>query len=399
MTKRSQSESWEQRWQERKDRRRAWMDERRQWQGEQPPWQHEPMMTPDFRRRLRSMFLRIMGFLLVLALPMVGLGIFFGTLISDAGSPPPRLFVFLGTVCGFPLLMVFIIGVIGSVVFRSLGTPLASIMAAADAVADGDLSTRVEEKGPGEFRRMAHSFNRMTEELERADQQRRNLTADVAHELRTPLHILRGNLEGLQDGVYESTPEHIQAMLDETQMLSRLVEDLQTLSLAEAGQLQLRMEPVDVAELLADVGTSFSGPFEAAGIDLQVQTVGLPEDLMITGDVERLDQVLSNLMGNALRHTPAGGSIFLKAAAPPGEIQITVRDTGEGISPEELPYVFDRFWRADKSRHRQSGTGSGLGLAIAKQFIQAHGGQISVESQLGQGTTFTIDLPQRHPSP
>jgi two-component system OmpR family sensor kinase/two-component system sensor histidine kinase BaeS len=375
------------------------MNERRQWQGEQPPWQREPMMTPDFHRKLRPIFLRFMGFLLVLALPMVGLGIFFGTLITDAGSPPPRLFVFLGTVCGFPLLMVFIIGAIGSLAFRSLGMPLANIMAAADAVADGDLSTRVEEKGPGEFRRMARSFNRMTEELERADQQRRNLTADVAHELRTPLHILQGNLEGLQDGVYEPTTEHIDAMLDETRMLSRLVEDLQTLSLTEAGQLPLRMEPVDVAELLADVGTSFSGPSEASGIDLQIQIIGLPEDLVITGDVERLDQVLSNLMGNALRHTPPGGSILLKAAANPGEVRITIRDTGEGISPEDLPYVFDRFWRADKSRQRQSGAGSGLGLAIAKQFIQAHGGTISVESQVGNGTTFMIDLPQKQERP
>jgi signal transduction histidine kinase len=398
MKKYRQSENWEQHRQERKDRRRAWRAERGYWNKEQSSWQHMPMMTPDFHRKRRSMFLRFMSFLLFLALPMVGLGILFGTLISNTGSSPPRLIILIGVVCGFPLLLFLIIGAIGSVIFRSLGTPLASIMVAADAVANGDLSTRVEEKGPGEFRRMARSFNRMTEELERADQQRRNLTADVAHELRTPLHILQGNLEGLQDNVYQPTPEHIQAMLDETQMLSRLVEDLQTLSLAEAGQLHLRMEPVDVAELLADVGTSFSGPFEASGVNLQVQTVGLPEDLLITGDVERLDQVLSNLMGNALRHTPAGGSVFLKAAATPQEVQITVRDNGEGISPDDLPYVFDRFWRGDKSRQRQSGAGSGLGLAIAKQFIQAHGGTISVESQFGNGTTFTIDLPQSHPS-
>jgi two-component system OmpR family sensor kinase/two-component system sensor histidine kinase BaeS len=243
---------------------------------------------------------------------------------------------------------------------------------------------------------MARSFNRMTEELERADQQRRNLTADVAHELRTPLHILQGNLEGLIDDVYQPTPEHIQAMLDETQMLSRLVEDLQILSLAEAGQLPPRLEPVDITELLADVNTSFSGPLEAADIDLQVQTVGLPEDFMVTGDAERLDQVLSNLMGNALRHTSAGGSILLRAESTSKGVRITIRDTGEGIPPEDLPFIFDRFWRGDKSRQRQSGAGSGLGLAIAKQFVQAHGGQISVESQLGRGTTFTIDLPQSH---
>jgi two-component system sensor histidine kinase BaeS len=221
----------------------------------------------------------------------------------------------------------------------------------------------------------------------------------VAHELRTPLHILQGNLEGILDGVYQPTAEHIEAMLDETRMLSRLVDDLQTLSLAEAGQLHLKMEPVDVVELLADASTSFSGPAEAAEIDLQIQTIGVPEELVILGDVERLDQVVSNLIGNALRHTSAGGNILLSVAANPNGVQILVRDSGEGIPPEDLPYVFDRFWRGDKSRQRQSGTGSGLGLAIARQFIQAHGGEISVESQFGEGTSFIIELPRNIKSP
>jgi two-component system OmpR family sensor kinase/two-component system sensor histidine kinase BaeS len=290
--------------------------------------------------------------------------------------------------------LTLIIGTIGALAFRSLGTPLARIMAAVDAVAEGDLSARVDESGPGEFRRMARSFNRMAAELERADQQRRNLTADVAHELRTPLHILQGNLEGLQDGVYQPTPEHIDAMLDETQMLARLVDDLQTLSLAEAGQLPLQLEPVDLIELLADVRTSFSGQVEAAGIDLQVQTEGTPVDLTINGDIERLDQVLSNLMGNALRHTPQGGRILLHAESSLIGVQVHVSDTGEGISSDDLPFIFDRFWRGDKSRHRQDGAGSGLGLAIARQIIQAHAGTIQVESTPGEGTTFTIDLPK-----
>jgi signal transduction histidine kinase len=387
------------------DEDHSWEEYREKWrayrltQGRHPHFEHAPRMFTESRSKRRSLFGRFIGFLLFLALPLVGLGILFGTIIAGAESSPPRMMMFIGVVCGFPLLLALIIGTIGALAFRSLGTPLVNIMAAADAVAEGDLSTRVEEKGPGEFRRLAHSFNRMAEGLEQADVQRRNLTADVAHELRTPLHILQGNLEGILDGVYQPTAEHIEAMLDETRMLSRLVDDLQTLSLAEAGQLHLKMEPVDVVELLADASTSFSGPAEAAEIDLQIQTIGVPEELVILGDVERLDQVISNLIGNALRHTSAGGNILLSVAANPNGVQILVRDSGEGIPPEDLPYVFDRFWRGDKSRQRQSGTGSGLGLAIARQFIQAHGGEISVESQFGEGTSFIIELPRNIKSP
>jgi two-component system sensor histidine kinase BaeS len=265
----------------------------------------------------------------------------------------------------------------------------------------------------------------MIEELERADQQRRNLTADVAHELRTPLHIIQGNLEGILDDVYEPTEEHISATLDETRLLARLVDDLRTLSLAEAGQLPLVWEPVDIAELLADVGTSFSGQAEVAGVDLRIKPAlpvpstvegpvpsavegpvpstvegslpngadGAPSAMTITADVGRLDQVLGNLMANALRYTPAGGTITLSAEPVDGGVRITVSDTGEGIPAEDLPYLFDRFWRGDRSRSHAGGAGSGLGLAIARQLVQAHGGRIGVESQPGQGTTFTIELP------
>jgi signal transduction histidine kinase len=283
--------------------------------------------------------------------------------------------------------------------FSGIARPLADIVTAAEAVADGDLSVRVSAQGPGDFYRLARVFNHMLEEIERADRQRRSLTADVAHELRTPLQIIQGNLEGILDDVYEPTDEHISATLEETQLLARLVDDLRTLSLAESGQLPLVREPVDVVELLTDVQTSFSGQASAAGIELGVAIDGESDGLTISGDVGRLTQVLSNLVANALRHTPAGGTITLAGEAADGGVRILVRDTGEGIPPEDLPAVFDRFWRGDKSRSHASGAGSGLGLAIAQQLVRAHGGRIEVESELGKGTTFTVELPSSGATP
>jgi signal transduction histidine kinase len=279
-------------------------------------------------------------------------------------------------------------------VFRGVATPLADVMEAADAVAEGDLGARVPvpQHGPDEFANLVESFNRMAQELERADKRRRNLTADVAHELRNPLHIIQGNLEGVIDDVYEPTDEHVLATLEEARLLARLVEDLRTLSMAEAGELPLRKDAVDVVELLADVRTSFSGQVEAAGLDLHVDVEGgLPT---ILGDVGRLEQVLNNLVANALQHTPQGGRIALEARGADGGVRILVTDTGEGIPTEDLPYIFDRFWRGDKSRSRANGMGSGLGLAIARQLVEAHGGQIDVQSELGEGTTFVVDLPR-----
>jgi len=356
---------------------------------------HEfPEWPRAWRRKRRLLFFRfagIFGFIVLLVLGgMAALAFLLSRLFGGDGQT--AALVWIGGV-GLALAMPLLAGLVARHAFRDIATPLAGVMAAADRVAEGDLSARVPERGPGDFGRLARSFNRMTEELERADQQRRNLTADVAHELRTPLHIIQGNLEGILDGVYEPTTEHINATLDETRTLARLVDDLRTLSLAEAGQLPLTWEPIDVAELLADVSTSFSGQAEAAGIDLRVETEGDPSDLTVSGDVGRLDQVLSNLLANALRYTPAGGVVALQAQPTDSGVRIVVRDTGEGILPENLPYIFDRFWRGDRSRSHAGRAGSGLGLAIARQLVQAHDGRISVESKPEQGTAFTIELP------
>jgi two-component system sensor histidine kinase BaeS len=362
------------------------------------PWHHHRHKFPEWesrqQRRPGFLFFRfagVFGFIILLVLGgMAAIAFLFTRFFGGGGQT--AVFTWIGG-CGLALALPLLAVSVALRAFQGIATPLADVMAAADAVAEGDLSVRVSAPthGSNEFGQLVTSFNRMIEELERADQQRRNLTADVAHELRTPLHIIQGNLEGILDDVYEPTAEHIEATLDETRLLARLVEDLRTLSLAEAGQLPLVWESVDVAELLADVSTSFSGQAEAAGVDLRVGTEdNLPP---ITADIGRLDQVMSNLVDNALRHTPSGGAITLWAEPIPGGVRIVVRDTGEGILAEDLPYIFDRFWRGDRSRSRVAGAGSGLGLAIARQLVQVHCGHISVESEPGRGTTFTIELP------
>jgi two-component system OmpR family sensor kinase/two-component system sensor histidine kinase BaeS len=237
-------------------------------------------------------------------------------------------------------------------------------------------------------------FNKMVAELERSDQQRRNLTADIAHELRTPLHIIQGNLEGILDGVYPSTPEQIRDTLDEVDLMTRLVNDLQTLSLAESGQLPLHPTRFLLADLVQDIASSFSS--QAASLGVGLKTSITDSNLELTADYDRLNQVLSNLVSNALRHTPQGGMVSIETASSTTEgktVQILVKDTGAGIPPEDLSFIFDRFWRADKSRSDR--THSGLGLAITRQLVQAHCGTIEVQSDgvPGRGTTFVIELP------
>lgn len=312
---------------------------------------------------------------------------------ADPPLSQPQALIVIGSVLllGTAIAAVYV----GRQAFKTVAAPLADLMSAAEAVTAGDLSARVPEDNTGRFGSIVHTFNTMVDALERADQQRRNLTADVAHELRTPLQIIQGNLEGVLDDVYAPTPEHIEATLEATHQLARLVEDLRTLSLAESGQLALNFEPVDVAELLLDTSTTFSGLTETAGITLRVtipDSDAIGEGLIIQGDTGRLDQALANLIINAVRHTPSGGTITLQAQPLPEGVEIRVCDTGEGIAPEDLPFIFDRFWRADRARTHQKGVSSGLGLAITRQLIRLHGGTIEVASTLGEGTTFRIWL-------
>jgi two-component system OmpR family sensor kinase/two-component system sensor histidine kinase BaeS len=362
-------------------------------------------------------FAAIFGLLAVVALGSLALLTFFVVRLAG-GDRHTAAALWLAT-CGLLLLFPLLTGWLGRRAFRGIATPLAHLMEGAERVAAGDLSVRVPAGGRGEFAQLSGAFNHMVEELALADQRRRNLTADVAHELRTPLQIIQGNLEGILDGVYQPTPEHLEATLGETRLLARLVEDLRVLSQAEAGQLPMQWESVDVAELLADVATSFSGQAHTAGVRLAVEVAGQPlaleangdghaslpalpaldaaggesaPPLAVRADYGRLEQVLGNLLANALRHTPVGGSVTLAAAAAADGVQIRVADTGEGIAAADLPFVFDRFWRSDRARTHTGGAGSGLGLAIARQLVQAHGGAISVESAPGQGTTFTIRL-------
>jgi len=271
-----------------------------------------------------------------------------------------------------------------------LTAPLRRLTTAASGIAAGDLSQRVPAEGEDELAALGQAFNGMAENLEEAEALRRHVMADVAHELRTPLAVIQGNLQAMLDGVYPVDQEQIASLYDETRLLTRLVDDVRDLALAEAGQLRLERAPLDLRAVAQSAVSSFAAPAEGAGITLRLDAA--PAPVMVEGDADRLGQVLRNLVSNALRHTPAGGEVDVVVAPGDPGVQMVVRDTGSGIAPEDIPHVFDRFYRAEKSRSRRGG-GSGLGLAIARQLVLAHGGEIAVASQPGAGATFTVTLP------
>ncbi len=278
---------------------------------------------------------------------------------------------------------------LGLVISRTLAAPLAQLAQTARALAARDWSRRVPVAGADEVAAVGRAFNEMADELQRAETLRRNLVADIAHELRTPLTVMQGNLQALLDEVYPLERSEVATLYDETRVLSRLVDDLRELSLADAGQLPLDLQTVEVAPLLRAAAAQFALAAEAQGIHLDVQA---PDALScVRADADRLAQVLRNLIANALRHTPAG-QITLAAQTRDGQVQFSVRDTGEGIRAEDLPHVFERFYRGDKSRGRAGGS-TGLGLAIVKAWVEAMGGQIGVESTPGRGSRFWFTLP------
>lgn len=289
------------------------------------------------------------------------------------------------------LLALFLAVVLGAWLSRSLTQPIRELTAATRKMARGELGQQVPVRSQDELGELAGAFNQMSKDLEQATEARRQMTADVAHDLRTPLTVLLGYTEPLQDGTLEGSPELYSVLHEEVLQLKRLVEDLRTLSLADAGRLSLERRPVDPQALLERTGLAFMALAQQKDVDLQVEAEKeLPS---INVDVARMTQVLQNLVSNALRYTPAGGQITLSVAldGASGQVRLAVRDSGPGISPQDLPHIFSRFYRADQSRERSTGA-SGLGLAIARSIVEAHGGTIHATSAPGEGSTFTIVL-------
>ncbi len=357
--------------------------------GGPPPWwpANEPWPPHDSRswRRGRARFLRGIGCLFILVLTLSGVGVTtIVRLLTDraaAGAWPSALAV------GVPLLALVGIMLAFVALMRRVGVPASDLVGAANRVADGEYSVRVIERGPPFLRSYTRAFNTMVERLQSQDALRRQLMADVAHELRTPLSVIQGRLEGLLDGVYPRDDERLRLVLEETRVLGRLIEDVRTLAHSESGSLALQREPTDISVLVADVVRSLSAQAETSGVRLESRCA--PDLPLADLDPLRIREVLANVVTNAVRHTPRGGQVVVDGRAEEGDLRLTVTDTGSGIAPADLPHVFDRFYKGRTS------TGSGLGLAIARALILAHGGDISAESAIGVGTTVRMRIPAR----
>ncbi len=369
---------------DRPHRRPPWWPQDEPWppQG-RPRWRNGP---PPFVRRL--FFIIPLAIFSVFVLVVGGSTLLFWLIATSLRwvpfQPGPPPFFRAGAIVILVVLALLLTGTARAL--RRAATPVSEFMAGVERVADGDFAARVAERGPRDVRALARAFNGMAARLQDNESHRRGLLADVTHELRTPLTVIQGNLEGLLDGVYPADPAHLAPILEETQVLSRLIDDLRTLSLAESGTLALHREPTDLGVLAGETAAAFRPQAEAAGVTVALD---VNDDLpLLAVDPVRLSEVLNNLVANALRYTPSGGAVTIGGKpTEEGGAVLEVRDTGAGIAPEALPHVFDRFYKSADSR------GSGLGLAIAKNLVAAHGGQLTAASETGQGTVMTVRLP------
>jgi two-component system sensor histidine kinase BaeS len=348
------------------------------WQprGDAPPWWPEDEPWPPARGDGKKRFLMRVGVFFAVVIGLMFAFSLLGALFGRGGFPGgPLIFLLL-------LVSLFVMGR----ALRRTAAPIGEVMAAAERVAGGDYSARVETPASGEVGRLVDTFNGMASRLQKTEESRRALVADVAHELRTPLSVVRGNVEAMLDGVYPRDDDRLHLLLDETAIMTRLLEDLRTLSLSDSGALPLHKEPTDLAALVDDLLTACEGRAAEAGVSLTGRVAAMEA---VTLDPVRVRQTLDNLLGNALRHTPRGGSVTIDVRPTAGgeAVRFSVRDTGPGIPPEHLDRVFDRFWKSADSG------GSGLGLAIARGLVEAHGGAIVVESAPGKGATFTFTIP------
>ncbi|MEW6034617.1 MAG: ATP-binding protein [Chloroflexota bacterium] len=274
---------------------------------------------------------------------------------------------------------------------RRISAPVHALTKAAKRLGQGDFSQRVNVRGKDEVAELGRSFNSMADDLMKAEQLKRNMVSDAAHELRTPLSNIRGYLEAIRDGLAPPEATALGSMYEEVLLLTKLVDDLQDLTLADGGRLELVRQPEDIGEHIRKAAAAMQAQAEVKGVSLKVDVpTGLPPcDI----DCQRIGQVLRNLLANAITHTPSGGSIIISARELDCQVEVAVADTGEGIPPEDLPNIFERFYRADRARSRATG-GSGLGLTIAKRLVEAHGGKVEVQSELGKGSRFSFTVPR-----
>lgn len=322
-----------------------------------------------------------------------------GILVFDRGilnTPIGPIVEILPPIGSISMVLGLLTLVIGLLLMRRVVDPLSEVIAASGAVAEGNLSARVPlHRHHDDLYALSASFNQMADSLQRSDQQRRALLADVAHELRTPLSVLRGRLEGIVDGIYPATEANIATALEEVYLLNRLVDDLRLLTQAEARQLPLEIRPFDLNDLARKVIATFEPEGEELGLSLGFAP--LPGNHALTsGDPQRVEQVIGNLVGNALRYVPEGGDVKVRIQEDGNQMKVFVSDTGPGVPDDELSHIFDRFWRGEKSRCRDSG-GAGLGLAIARQLVEAMGGEIGAKNLPGSGFEVWFSLPITQP--